>query len=147
VSPDASPTPGRPRSAACISTAGGTGGFKATPASGWSAHTVAPAIPHALNRRIPDRLRPARASTSTARLPWPTDAPGPLPWWGPKRTRRVRAARPARPPRRSDALSDAEWVETFPCDNPKGPWRELGPHAGCRRWSRHARHPDQRVLG
>jgi sarcosine oxidase subunit beta len=51
ISPDASPIIGHtPVDNLFINTGWGTGGFKATPASGWTmAHTIATGEPHALN--------------------------------------------------------------------------------------------------
>ncbi|HEY7595155.1 MAG TPA: FAD-dependent oxidoreductase, partial [Actinophytocola sp.] len=52
VSPDASPIIGpTPLDGLFVNCGWGTGGFKATPASGWVyAHTIATGEPHALNR-------------------------------------------------------------------------------------------------
>ena len=55
----------------------GTGGFKATPGSGWVfAHTLATGAPHPLNAPFAlDRFVTGRLVTSTARPGWPTRSP------------------------------------------------------------------------
>ena len=88
VSPDASPIIGlTPVGGLYLDCGWGTGGFKATPASGWVlAHTVAHDEPHELNRpvrarSVHDRRAHRRARCGGGR---PLMLSIPCPWCGPR---------------------------------------------------------------
>ncbi len=153
VSPDASPIIGlTPVGGLYLDCGWGTGGFKATPASGWVlAHTVAHDEPHELNRPFAlDRFTTGRAHRRARRRGGrPLMLSIPCPWCGPRDETEFRyggqagIAYPADP----DALTDAEWADyLFMRDNPKGAWRERWVHtAGLPALVRpHPRHADQR---
>ncbi|MEJ7696926.1 MAG: sarcosine oxidase subunit beta family protein [Candidatus Limnocylindrales bacterium] len=142
VSPDASPIISKtPVDGLYLDCGWGTGGFKATPASGWVlAHTVAndeaaPAEPAVRTGALRDRRPDRRARRGGGR---PLMLLIPCPHCGPRDETEFKyggqagIAYPADP----DALTDAEWLDyLFLRDNPKGPWRERWVHtAGCRRW-------------
>ena len=142
VSPDASPIISKTAVDGLYLDCGwGTGGFKATPASGWVlAHTVANDEPHELNRpylaralrdRRPDRRARRRGGGPLMLLI-------PCPHCGPRDETEFTYGGQAgiAYPKDPDALTDAEWADyLFLRDNPKGTFRERWVHsAGCRRW-------------
>ena len=138
VSPDASPIIGlTPVDGLYLNCGWGTGGFKATPASGWvlAAHDrprrAARAQRAVRARPVHDRRAHRRARRRGGRALMLLD---PLPVVRAARRDRVPLRRPGRrsPTRRTRTRStDAEWAEyLFLRDNPKGAVaRALGPHA------------------
>ena len=161
--PDASPIIGKtPVTGLYFNCGWGTGGFKATPGSGWVfAHTIARDEPHALNApfslerfatgRLIDEHGAGRGRALTTRVARMLLIP--CPWCGPRDADRVHLRRRgASRARRStpDALDDAAWGDyLFMRDNPQGRApRALGARvrlpALVQRRARHRRRTDHR---